>query len=72
MGTKRRSCHENCNKALDFGEFYRGIKRPFFTQIFDNRSPCGIATIAQFYKQIAGDDLYVSLEEDFPGNIEWY
>jgi hypothetical protein len=47
-----------------------GTDETTFTQIFTTRSPAEIATIAQFYKQIAGVDLYESLKKEFSGNTE--
>ena len=47
-----------------------GTDETTFTQIFTTRSPAEIATIAQFYKQIAGVDLYTSLKKEFSGNTE--
>ena len=47
-----------------------GTDESIFTQIFTVRSPAEIAMIAQFYKQIAGVDLYTSLKNEFSGNAE--
>jgi hypothetical protein len=47
-----------------------GTDESVFTQIFTTRSPAEIATIAQFYQQIAGVDLYTSLKKEFSGNAE--
>ena len=47
-----------------------GTDESVFTQIFTTRSAAEIATIAQFYKQIAGVDLYTSLKKEFSGNVE--
>ena len=47
-----------------------GTDESVFTQIFATRSPCEIAQIAQFYRQIAGVDLYTSLQKEFSGNVE--
>ena len=47
-----------------------GTDESTFTQIFTTRSAAEIAVIAQFYKQIAGVDLYTSLKKEFSGNVE--
>ena len=47
-----------------------GTDESVFTQIFTTRSPAEIAVISQFYKQIAGVDLYTSLKKEFSGNAE--
>ena len=47
-----------------------GTDESVFTQIFTTRSPLEIATLAQYYQQIAGVDLYTSLQKEFSGNIE--
>ena len=47
-----------------------GTDESIFTQIFATRSPCEIAVIAQFYRQLAGVDLYTSLQKEFSGNVE--
>jgi hypothetical protein len=47
-----------------------GTDESMFTRIFATRSPCEIAVIAQFYRQIAGVDLYTSLQKEFSGNVE--
>ncbi len=47
-----------------------GTDESVFTQIFTTRSPAEIAAISQFYKQIAGVDLYTSLKKEFSGNVE--
>ena len=47
-----------------------GTDESSFTQIFSMRSPREIATIAQFYRQITGVDLYTTLQKEFSGNVE--
>ena len=47
-----------------------GTDESVFTQIFTTRSPAEIATIAQYYNQIAKVDLYTSLKKEFSGNVE--
>ena len=47
-----------------------GTDESVFTQIFTTRSPAEIATIAQYYQQIAGVDLYTSIKKEFSGNVE--
>jgi hypothetical protein len=47
-----------------------GTDESMFTRIFATRSPCEIAVIAQFYRQLAGVDLYTSLQKEFSGNVE--
>ena len=43
-----------------------------FTQLFSTRSPNEIAVIAQFYKQLAGFDIEISLQKGFKGDILEY
>jgi annexin A7/11 len=47
-----------------------GTDETTFTQIFTTRSPAEIAIISQFYKQIAGVDLYESIKKEFSGDTE--
>ena len=47
-----------------------GTDESIFTQIFATRSPCEIAAIAQHYRQLAGVDLYTSIQKEFSGNVE--
>ena len=47
-----------------------GTDESMFTRIFATRSPFEIAIIAQIYRQIAGVDLYTSLQKEFSGNVE--
>ena len=47
-----------------------GTDESSFTQIFSTRSPREIATIVQFYRQIAGVDFYTTLQKEFSVNVE--
>ena len=47
-----------------------GTDESVFTQIFATRSPLEIAMIATYYRQLAGVDLYTTLQKEFSGNVE--
>ena len=64
------SLQSEAQRLYQAGAARWGTDESTFTQIFTTRSPLEIATIAQYYQQIAGVDLYTSLKKEFSGNVE--